>query len=305
MPPVFALRQRWLRTRTVGALASGAALLGTGHAMTRVHWQPWCEYWYALVWLGFILTAEGLLDGATGHCLLFDRPRELGRMFAVSAVLWWLVEILNAIFFGGWRYSSSPQVAPWIQYVRSTVFFSTLIPATWEALMLGARALRVRSEPLRADVDRRFAVAALLVGVGLLVVLGAGQLRDFRLPIGLLAALLLLDAANALTRRPSLLRRCASGRDRARFLASVVLSNLALGLLSEMWNHTATPKWTYDAPYAGAARLFGMPLLGYVGYVVLALIVYAAYHLVRARSHGKSDVDDLPADHPAIVLGLR
>ena len=47
-----------------------------------------------------------------------------------------------------------------------------------------------------------------------------------------------------------------------------------------MWNFRALPKWEYTIPYLGFARVFEMPLLGYLGYLPFGLEVYAGYHFL-------------------------
>jgi hypothetical protein len=49
---------------------------------------------------------------------------------------------------------------------------------------------------------------------------------------------------------------------------------LLCGFLWELWNARSYPKWIYDTPGVGAPYLFEMPLLGYLGYLPFALVVY-------------------------------
>jgi hypothetical protein len=65
--------------------------------------------------------------------------------------------------------------------------------------------------------------------------------------------------------------------------------------MGEAWNYPASPKWTYDVPYIGFAHVFEMPLLGYLGYPLLALAIFTLYHFVRGLIPGmpaRADRDD-------------
>jgi hypothetical protein len=47
-----------------------------------------------------------------------------------------------------------------------------------------------------------------------------------------------------------------------------------------MWNYYSYPKWVYNVPFLGFARVFEMPILGYGGYLPFSLELFALYHLV-------------------------
>jgi MFS family permease len=105
------------------------------------------------------------------------------------------------------------------------------------------------------------------------------------------------DAVNLLRGRPSLLALLRTGAFAP--IAAVMIGNVVAGVLGEMWNWPADPRWTYKAPYAGRVFLFAMPLPGYLGYAALALDLFALYHLVRPRVRGRA----LPEAHPLSILG--
>ena len=280
---------------TSWALIIGVLLLALGQCLTIVHLQPLCEYWYGIVWTGFILTAESIIHKRTGVSLLFSRPTEFAFMFLASAAAWWLFELANLWLLGSWSYSQSPDVPHWVQMLRSTYFFATLLPATWDASML-ALLLWPRA-PQRALHSRTWAVLAGATGLALLGL--ALVLRHLSLPLGLLGAGLLLDASNWLRSRPSLLANVFAGS--WSLVLCIGLGNMGAGLVGEMWNYPAQPRWTYDAPYAGRWHIFAMPVLGYFGYAALALVLFAAYHAVRPRfASGVA----LPDTHPLARAGL-
>jgi hypothetical protein len=123
--------------------------------------------------------------------------------------------------------------------------------------------------------------------------------RRLALPLGLIGAGLVLDASNWLRARPSLLAQLCAGS--WSVVLCVGIGNMAAGLLGEMWNYPAHPRWTYDVPYANRWHIFEMPLAGYFGYAALAFVLFAAYHAVRPRfACGIA----LPWDHPLAQTGL-
>lgn len=279
----------------LASLVGGSALLVTGWALTVWHLKPWSELWYTIVWTGFIVAGDGVVAAKTGRSLMLDRPRELVSMVVVSAALWWLFEIANAWLFDSWSYTPSPDVPRWWQRTRSTVAFATLIPATWQATLLALCFTRPRSiDPV---ASRGLACAAIAggVAVGALIV----PFRTLALPISLVSLGLVTDAVNLLRGRTSLLAQLRAGAWRVPLCIS--LGNIAAGVLGELWNYPADPKWTYRVPYADVWRLFEMPLPGYLGYAALALDLFALYHLVRVPRRPDAP---LAPKHPLTATGL-
>lgn len=286
------MRQRQVRLLAV----SGALLLALGQTLTLVHLRPWSDYWYGVVWTGFILAADALLAARTGASLVLDRTRDLAAMVVASAALWWLFELANVLLLTSWHYSPSPDVPLWVQRLRSTYFFATLLPATWEASLLAL--LVARPAPLAStSAPRALVIGALVVGAltGSLILV----FPSLSLPLGLIALGLLVDAVNLGRGRPSLLAHLRVGS--WGLPLSIALGNIAAGFVGEMWNYPADPRWSYHVPYADVLRVFAMPLPGYLGYAALALDLWALYHLVRpARASGRA----LAATHPLALSGL-
>lgn len=276
---------------------AGLGLLALGQCLTLVHLRPWSDYWYGIAWTGFVLAADAVIDARTGGSLVLDRPRELVMMFVVSAGAWWAFELANVVLLGSWTYSPSPDVPRWVQLVRATYFFGTLIPATWQAsaLALSIAGVRPRPQILLMKPSRFLAIAVLPMGAVLIA--ASIVVRSLALPLALVGTGLVVDAFNMLRRRPSLLGLLHAGA--VAPILAIMIGNMLAGVLGEMWNWKADPQWKYDAPYAGTTRLFAMPLVGYSGYAALALVLFALYHLVRPCVAGRV----LPETHPLTILG--
>jgi hypothetical protein len=216
-------------------------------------------------WTGFILAVDGAL-ARRGASWLRNAPKELLLMAAISIPSWLLFEFYDRPRFWSasgpelwWHYSGLPPW-PWrgFGYAWS---FATITPA----MLLLAELL----EPAAARIAGK----------------GAGGRVPLLWPSPFFAAdvwlawPLLLDPVNHRLGRPSLLGDLESGR-RSRVLA-LLASGLACGVLWESWNWLASARWSYTVPFLGGAKLYEMPILGFLGFAPFALAVFALYQFIR------------------------
>lgn len=258
-------------------LAGGLALVALAWTLSWQHVGPpvaRASYFFFL-WLGYVLVVDSLVERRTG-----TSPYRRGRagwliLFLLSAPAWWLFEFLNG-FLHNWEYLGAESFGPVGYAVLATLCFSTVLPAvfTTAELLLSLAVFR--------GLARRRALAATpralsaCVGCGLLLLGGVVAAPRWFFPGTWLAVFLILDPLNHLAGRPSVIARLARGD--YRLAAVLALGALVCGLFWELWNFHASPKWVYHVPFVGFAKIFEMPLLGYLGYLPFGLELYALYH---------------------------
>lgn len=237
------------------------------------------EVAFVPLWLGYILTVDGIVWLRAGSSLMTRSRREFGLLFLISSPLWWIFELAN-LRLDNWSYHL-PYPYSWLHYhLYATIAFSTVLPAVFETSDLVATT-RIRTwgrSFLTWNPGRRGLIV--ISALGLIVFASSltfpGQFFPF-VWIGLFFA---IDPINQLRGAPSLSARVATGN----WAPVLVLfaAGLICGFFWEMWNFWSMPYWAYSVPYADRFHLFEMPLLGYGGYLPFALELYAAYHLVRS-----------------------
>ena len=263
----------------LGIIVAAEALLVAG--------QPAVARWFTpIVWTGYVLALDGLVAGLTGRSYLVGARGE-GALVALASVSgWWLFEWYNAPRF--WR-GGPDAVGLWWQYhdVEPNLFlrrvgydwaFATIFPAlllTASALRAGMFA-RARVRPWRPH-PRILDAAVVLGAVG--VVLPLLVVSAWLAPLVWTGFVLLLEPLNYRAGRPSWLRDL--GRGDASTVLSLLVAGAVCGVLWELWNYWAAARWTYTVPYLGHARVFEMPVLGYLGFLPFALECYAMYHWLR------------------------
>jgi len=259
-------------------LVAGLALLAIAWPLAWFGSAPYASYTFFPLWLGYILTVDGLTAWRTGTSLLTRNGQRFALLFGFSLPLWWFFEFANQ-FLGNWQYQLPRDYSPIVYFLLASVAFSTVMPAIFVTAELYrscgpfAPARRwIRFAPSRS----RLAGIAIL---GLAMFIASLVFPDVAFPLVWIGLFLTVDAVNALTGSKSLAAQVADGRwDTVLVLFA---AGLTCGFFWEMWNYWSMPKWIYDIPYGSWRPIFEMPLLGYGGYFPFALEVYAFYHLLH------------------------
>jgi len=234
-------------------------------------------YLFFPLWLGYILTVDGLVQARRGSSLLSRNWRAFIGLFLVSAPAWWLFEVLNWRA-GNWQYLGREQVSDLFYAVNASISFSTVIPAVFgTAELVGSFGWlqRLGRGPVIRPT-RRITAGFFLAGIIMLALLLAWPRYFF--PFMWLSVYFLLAPLNVWLGHRSLAEYTAVGDWRP--VVSLWLGSLICGFFWEMWNTFSFPKWVYHVPYVDFLRIFEMPLLGYGGYLPFAMELFALYHLV-------------------------
>jgi len=240
--------------------------------------RPYSEHTFFPLWLGYILTVDGLTYHRSGSSLLVRSVSRFALLFLFSIPLWWLFEFANE-YLQNWRYVQAREYGTLAYVALASLAFSTVVPAIFVTAEL-YRTLPFFA-PARSGMrfapSRRGMIAIGLLGLVLFV--GSLALPDLLFPFVWVGLFLFVDVINVLTGGKSIAAQVAQRRwDTVLVLFA---AGLTCGIFWEMWNFWSLPKWVYDVPHVGWLKVFEMPLLGYGGYLPFALEIYAFYHLLH------------------------
>jgi hypothetical protein len=277
-------------------LPLGALLVGVAWPVAWSGVAPWSHYTFFTLWLGYILTVDGITVLRSGESLLTRDPRRFALLFAFSIPLWWVFEGANQ-FLKDWSYRLPRDYTVTESVLLGSLRFSTVMPAVfvtatlWRTFPPFDREIRwLRIAPSRAGL---LAIAAL----GLAMIAGSLAFPDVLFPLVWIGLFLTVDVVNRLIGAASIAGQVAHGRWDTVF--TLFAAGLTCGFFWEMWNVNSLPKWVYHVPHVGVLKVFEMPILGYSGYLPFALEVYAAYHLLNTLLFRRRDryltFDDPPA----------
>ncbi|MBA3377659.1 MAG: hypothetical protein H0T93_02130, partial [Chloroflexia bacterium] len=253
-------------------LVAGLALLAIAWPLAWFGSAPYASYTFFPLWLGYILTVDGLTAWRTGTSLLTRSGHRFVALFGFSLPLWWFFEFANQ-FLGNWRYQLPRDYSPIVYFLLASVAFSTVMPAIFVTAEFyrGFRPFAPARRWIQFAPSRsRLAGIAIL---GLAMFIASLVFPDVAFPLVWIGLFLTVDAVNALTGSKSLAAQVADGRwDTVLVLFA---AGLTCGFFWEMWNYWSMPKWIYHVPVAGWFKLFEMPILGFGGYLPFALEIYA------------------------------
>jgi hypothetical protein len=274
----------------------GLALLAAGHVLIFArtpqgdYLRPFSDYWFALVWYGYIFALDALIHRRDGRSLFVDRRLVFLIMLPLSAAVWWGFEWINELV-QNWHYLRPHDIPDWYANLISCIFFSTVIPAIWETADWLRGTSFVRGLPrLRGFEPPRWVLFGLIaLGIASFVLPALWPLYFFPLIWGFAA--LVLDPINNLRRRPSILGHWARGDWRVP--VALFLAGWVCGFLWEFWNFWAFPKWYYTIPFVGFLKVSEMPLLGYLGYGPFAWELYALFWFVASKVRVPDHSDSL------------
>ena len=110
-------------------------VLVIGAVVTIVAWAlAWSragvlsEYSFFPLWLGYILTMNGISDVAFQTSLLRVMRGRLLWLFAISVPLWWFFEAVNRLV-RNWEYVIPHPISDLYYIVEASIYFSTVVPA--------------------------------------------------------------------------------------------------------------------------------------------------------------------------------
>ncbi len=267
-------------------LVIGVLLIAIMWPLAWIGPAPYSEYTFFPLWLGYILTIDGITLRRTGTSLLSRDARRFMFLFVCSIPLWWLFEFANQSI-DNWRYMQDTHHRTVAYVFLASLAFSTVMPAVFATAEFyrSFESLAIVRRWLRISPPRSALIA--IAGIGLLMFIASLVFPGQAFPLTWIGVFLFLDPINAVTGGKSLTAQVAEGRwDTVLIL---FLSGITCGFFWEMWNFWSMPKWVYHVPYVGYPKLFEMPLLGYGGYLPFALEIYAFYQLVHTLVRHQRD----------------
>ena len=241
--------------------------------------EPFASWYFPIIWFGYILLIDAIIYKLKAHSLIMSRKEQFVKALIISALIWWLFEIIN-FKTENWDYAGVlPQI--WtIKKLYGTIAFSTVLPAIIETfeLLKSFRFFNKIKLIKYHKITHHFLNNMFLTGI--LMILLSIVWPNYFFPFIWLAFFFILDPINYINSQPSIIGYWKSGNLKVPLI--LIVAGTVCGVLWEFWNYYAVTKWYYEIPFVGFFKIFEMPVLGYLGYGPFALELFAMYYFVRS-----------------------
>ena len=224
----------------------GLIMVAFAQANFFFQWQPFAQWYFPIIWFGYIFVIDAINYSLNGQSLMVTRPRIFFLLLGVSAVAWWMFEFIGYIL-QNWYYVGTEGFSSTIEKLLfGTISFATVIPAVFETSIL-LKSIHLFDKVVlkeRHDISKELLYGMMFFGV-LTFFMTVLWPRMF-FPFIWISFFLILDPINYMNKRPSII-----GHLKVRRLAipiSLFAGATLTGILWEFWNYWAIPKWIYTLP---------------------------------------------------------
>jgi hypothetical protein len=227
------------------------------------------------LWLGYILTADGLVFMRKGTSPASRNLKAFILLFVFSVPFWWLFELFNEVL-QNWHYTGREYFSDVAYALFASLNFSTVLPAVFvSAELVSTLKLRAFNKPA-LKTGRNLPLWFFVSGWIMLGLLLAWPHLFF--PLVWISVYFIVEPVNYRLGFKTLFQFTEKGNWRPVF--NLWAGVLLCGFFWEMWNTYSWPKWTYELAYLNEPKIFEMPLAGYLGYLPFSLELFALYHLL-------------------------
>jgi hypothetical protein len=227
------------------------------------------------LWLGYILTVDGLVFMRKGSSLLKRNLRGFILLFVLSVPFWWLFELFNEIL-QNWNYEGRDYFTDFEYALYASLNFSTVLPAVFiSAELVSTFKLPAFEKPF-LKTGQKLPLQFFISGWAMLGLLLLWPQIFF--PLVWISVYFIVEPVNYWLGFKTLLQSTEKGNWRP--VLNLWAGVLMCGFFWEMWNYYSFPKWTYNLPYLDVFEVFEMPLAGYLGYLPFSLELFALFNLV-------------------------
>ncbi|MEK6934320.1 MAG: hypothetical protein AABW46_00415 [Nanoarchaeota archaeon] len=240
--------------------------------------QPFANWYFPIIWLGYILVLDAVNKKISGKSLISDNFSKFLGIVIISALFWWIFEFAN-LGIQNWEYSGLIEDLR-IRNLFGLLSFATVLPGFFETYELIRNLHLFDDKKLKKkhNISKKF--LHWMIGLGVLSLVLPVVLPRFAFPLVWFSFFFILDPINYLHKQPSIIKHL---KDRRLVIpVSLLLAGIIMGFFWEFWNYWAIPKWSYDVPFLGFFKIFEMPILGYLGYFPFAFELYAMYFFVQS-----------------------
>jgi len=240
--------------------------------------EPFASWYFPIIWFGYIFLIDAIIYKLKGHSLIMSRKEQFFKALILSALIWWLFEVIN-LKLGNWHYGSL-NLFSLRTLVKATISFATVLPAIIETYELLKTFNLFNKIKLKKHHDITHGFLHLMTFIGILMIALTLLWPKYFFPLIWFAFFFILDPINYLHLQPSIIGYWKNGNYKIPLM--LIVAGIIMGVLWEFWNYYSIIKWYYEIPFVGFFKIFEMPILGYLGYGPFAFELFSMYYFIRS-----------------------
>ena len=240
--------------------------------------EPFASWYFPSIWFGYIFLIDAIIYKLKGHSLIMSRKEQFFKALILSALIWWLFEVIN-LKLGNWHYGSL-NLFSLRTLVKATISFATVLPAIIETYELLKTFNLFNKIKLKKHHDITHGFLHLMTFIGILMIALTLLWPKYFFPLIWFAFFFILDPINYLHLQPSIIGYWKNGNYKIPLM--LIVAGIIMGVLWEFWNYYSIIKWYYEIPFVGFFKIFEMPILGYLGYGPFAFELFSMYYFIRS-----------------------
>lgn len=238
--------------------------------------KPFSYYSFFFLWVGYILIVDGLNFRIKKISMLSQSSWSFLFIFILGGIFWWYFEFVVEIT-KNWYYISTKEWGSISRGLAATLFFSTFFLSILETVSLVDNLKIFKPQTKFIKANNKWPLIFFITGIISIPV--TIYYPQYFFPFLWITLFLLIDPLNYWGKRDSLISDAINNKwGRIFTLAS---GGIICGIFWEFWNYYADPKWIYSVPFVGFAKIFEMPILGYLGYIPFAFELFCVYSLIQ------------------------
>lgn len=268
------------------------------HILILAKIEPVSTYFFVFIWWSYIILVDGLILWIRESSLFSQLKFKTLILIACSYLFWEFFEILN-LKINNWSYvytsagvisDSETAFSNFIwQFFFRFLAFGSVLPAVLETYnLLEIIGLGRRLEFLGWERSAKLLQwkwwgrpRYLWMTIGLVMIAISLIWPKYFFWLIWIAVILILDPDVEKNGGKGILAELREGKVRTFY--RLLLTGLVCGILWEGWNYWAGLKWEYNVPWVGQWKIFEMPVLGYLGFMVFAVECYVFYQWLGCK----------------------
>ncbi len=260
----------------------GLVILAVSSVLLALKIEPVYTLFYIFAWWSCILIVDGLIYRLKGNSLIVDRTSEFFLLIPWSVFFWLIFEAFN-LYIKNWHYVRIIDTQ-WLRWMGYFVAYGTVLPVLFEtAEFLETAGLYKKSRIRPLPPTKKWYGPFIFLGLAFFILPVLWPRYFFPLVWGCFT--FLLEPINHYFGGRSLMRDWETGSLRKFYL--LLTAGFICGIFWEVWNFWAGSKWVYTVPFVGEAKIFEMPVAGYLGFPPFAVECYVMYNFVSLLRENK------------------